>query len=161
VNASNKVRVGNEAVTVIEGQVAFTFTSDRNQKENFLPVDGAEVLRKIQAMEFTTWNYIGQDATRFRHYGPMAQDFHSAFGRDALGTIGTPTTVNSGDMAGVMMSAIKELSLRNSALEAQNAELRKQDARLEAQNTETRRQIQSLRAAWESLRNQMDAHPAP
>jgi hypothetical protein len=80
--------------------------------------DGAEVMRKIQAMEFTSWNYIGQDAAGSRHYGPMAQDFHAAFGLDALGTIGSPTTVNSGDMAGVMMSAIKELSLRNSALEA-------------------------------------------
>ena len=35
VNASNKVRLGNTAVTVIEGQVAFTSSSDKTKKENF------------------------------------------------------------------------------------------------------------------------------
>ena len=43
VNASNKVRVGNTSVTVIEGQVAFTASSDRTKKENFKPVDGEGV----------------------------------------------------------------------------------------------------------------------
>jgi hypothetical protein len=133
VNASNKVRIGNTSVTVIEGQVAYTFTSDRTKKENFLPVDGAEVLKKIQGMEFTTWNYIGHDSQKFRHYGPMAQDFYAAFGQDELGTIGSPITVNSGDMAGVMMSAIKELANEKAALEAANAEMRAKDAHLEQQ----------------------------
>jgi hypothetical protein len=32
VNASNKVRVGDTRVSVIEGQVAFTFPSDKTQK---------------------------------------------------------------------------------------------------------------------------------
>ncbi len=125
VDADNKVRIGNTAVTVIEGQVAFTFTSDRTKKENFVPVDGREVLEKIRGFELTSWNYTGQDAQQFRHYGVMAQDFHAAFGHDAVGTVGTPTTVNSGDMAGVMMSAIKELA-------TENAELKKRLERLEA-----------------------------
>ena len=46
VNASNKVRLGNASVTVIEGQVAFTFPSDKTKKENFQPVDGEAVLGK-------------------------------------------------------------------------------------------------------------------
>ena len=46
VDASNKIRLGNASVTVIEGQVAFTFTSDINGKENFRPVDGGEILKK-------------------------------------------------------------------------------------------------------------------
>jgi hypothetical protein len=49
VNASNKIRLGNTAVTVIEGQVAFTASSDKTKKENFQPVDGEEVLGKIRA----------------------------------------------------------------------------------------------------------------
>ena len=100
VDASNKVRIGDSSVTVIEGQVAYTFTSDRNKKENFQPVDGEEVLRKIRQFDLTSWNYIGQDAKTLRHYGPMAQDFYGAFGHDAIGTVGTPKTINSGDMAG-------------------------------------------------------------
>jgi trimeric autotransporter adhesin len=119
VNASNKIRLGNSSVTVIEGQVAYTFTSDRTQKENFLPVDGAEVLTKLRDIEFTSWNYIGQDEKTFRHYGVMAQDFHAAFGQDAVGSIGSPVTVNSGDMAGIMMCAIKELAVENASLKSQ------------------------------------------
>jgi hypothetical protein len=34
VNASNKIRIGNSSVTVIEGQVAYTFPSDGRFKTN-------------------------------------------------------------------------------------------------------------------------------
>jgi hypothetical protein len=75
VNASNKIRLGNAAVTVIEGQVPYTFTSDKHQKENFRPVDGEVVLSKIGGLSLTSWNYIGHDPDQFRHYGPVAQEF--------------------------------------------------------------------------------------
>ena len=99
VDASNKVRLGNIAVTVIEGQVAFTSVSDKNKKEKFKPVDGEDVLRKIRGFELTSWNFIGHDPKEFRHYGPMAQDFFAAFGHDGIGQIGSETTINSGDTA--------------------------------------------------------------
>jgi Chaperone of endosialidase len=101
VNASNKVRLGNTDVTVIEGQVAFSASSDKTQKENFKPVDGEEVLGKIRGFELSSWNFIGHDPKKFRHYGPMAQDFFLAFGHDGLGQIGSETTINSGDLAGI------------------------------------------------------------
>lgn len=129
VNASNKIRLGNTSVTVIEGAVAYTFTSDKNAKENFLPVDGREVLRKIRGFNMTSWNYKGQDPRFYRHYGPMAQEFYDAFGRDAIGTFGTPTTINTGDMAGITFAAIKELSIENEALKE---EIAKQKAELAA-----------------------------
>lgn len=126
VNASNKIRFGNNSVTIIEGPVAYTFTSDRNQKENFLPVNGRDVLRKIRGFNMTSWNYIGQDPKAFRHYGPMAQDFYAAFGRDAIGSSGSPTTINTGDMSGVMLTAIKELSTENEQIKIQNRLQQKQ-----------------------------------
>ena len=89
VNASNKIRLENAAVTVIEGQVAFTASSDKTKKENFQPVGGEEVLGKIRGFELTSWNFIGHDPKEFRHYGPMAQDFFAAFGNDGIGQIGT------------------------------------------------------------------------
>src|SRR5262249_1196260 len=98
VDANNKVRLGNTAVTVMEGQVAFTASSDRTKKENFKPVDGEAVLGKIRGFELTSWNFIGHDPKEFRHYGPMAQDFFAAFGHDSVGQIGTETTINSGDI---------------------------------------------------------------
>jgi hypothetical protein len=125
VDASNKIRLGNTAVTVIEGQVAYTFSSDKTKKENFQPVDGEDVLRKIGGLSLTSWNYIGHDPKEFRHYGPVAQEFFAAFGHDGLGTIGTPTTINSGDMAGILMIAIQALEKRT----AENAALK---ARIEA-----------------------------
>src|SRR5262245_35387149 len=100
VDASNKVRLGNTAVTIIEGQVAFSASSDKTKKENFKPVDGEVVLGKIRAFELSSWNFIGHDPKKFRHYGPMAQDFYAAFGHDGVGQIGSETTINSGDIAG-------------------------------------------------------------
>jgi hypothetical protein len=120
VDASNKIRLGNSDVTVIEGQVPYTFTSDRNQKERFQPVDGEDVLRKLSGLSLTSWNYIGNDPQHFRHYGPVAQEFFAAFGQDSVGTIGTPTTINSGDMEGILMIAVQALERRT----AENAELK-------------------------------------
>ncbi len=118
VDASNKVRIGSTDVTVIEGQVAFTFPSDKSQKENFQPVDGEDVLRKIRGFNLASWNYIGHDPKEFRHYGPVAQEFFAAFGHDGIGTAGSPTTINSGDVAGILMSAVQELSKQNLELKA-------------------------------------------
>lgn len=122
VDSSNKIRLGSTQVIVIEGQVPYTFTSDRKQKENFRPVNGEEVLRKLGGLNLTSWNYIGHDPHQFRHYGPVAQEFFAAFGDDGVGTIGTPTTINSGDLEGILMIAVQ-------TLEKQNAELK---ARIEA-----------------------------
>ena len=51
----------------------------------------------------------------------MAQDFYAAFGHDAVGTIGTETTIRNGDMAGILMSAVQALAAENTALKAQLA----------------------------------------
>ena len=122
--------------TVIEGQVGFTASSDRNKKENLQPVEGEEVLGKIRGLNLTSWNLIGQDPKRFRHYGPMAQDFFTAFGRDAIGTIGTETTITSTDMDGILMIAVQALENRSveqkKEMEAVKAENAKLKARLEA-----------------------------
>ena len=137
VDASNKIRLGNTDVSVIEGQVPYTFTSDKNQKENFQSVDGEAVLRKIGGLNVTSWNYIGHDPQQFRHYGPVAQEFFAAFGHDGFGTIGTETTINSGDMAGILMIAIQALEKRT----AENAELK---ARIEALERRTKNRSQRV-----------------
>jgi trimeric autotransporter adhesin len=123
VDASNKIRLGNTAVTVIEGQVAFTAASDKTKKENFQPVDGEEVLGKIRGFALSSWNFIGHDPTQFRHYGPMAQDFFAAFGHDGVGQIGSETTINAGDMAGILMSAVQALEQRTAELQQKEAQM--------------------------------------
>ncbi len=131
VDDSNKIRLGDANVTVIEGQVPFTYTSDRNQKQNFRTVDADEVLTKLRGLSVTSWNYKGQDAKQFRHYGPVAQDFFAAFGHDAVGTVGTPTTITSGDLDGILIVAVQALEKRTvqqmkeiDALRVENADLK-------------------------------------
>jgi Chaperone of endosialidase len=152
VNANNKVRLGNTAVTVIEGQVAFTASSDKTKKENSKPVDGEEVLKKIRSFELTSWNFIGHDPKEFRHYGPMAQDFFAAFGHDGVGQIGTETTINSGDMAGILMIAVQALEQRTAELKQPKAQLAALAARLD---TLELRQNQSIQVAREGSRSVM------
>jgi trimeric autotransporter adhesin len=123
VNASNKIRLGNTSVTVIEGQVGFTASSDKTKKENFQPVDGEEVLGKIRGFELSSWNFIGHDPKEFRHYGPMAQDFFAAFGQDGVGQIGTETTINSADLAGILMVAVQALEKRTAELKQKEAQI--------------------------------------
>ncbi len=131
VNLSNKIRLGNNQVTMIEGNVAFTASSDKTQKENFQPVDGEEVLGKIRGFELSSWNFIGHDPKKFRHYGPMAQDFYAAFGHDELGQIGSATTINSGDLAGILMIAVQALEKRTAELKQKEAQLAVLESKVE------------------------------
>jgi hypothetical protein len=93
--------------------------SDVNLKENFQPTDGEAMLEKIAAMPQYTWNYKGQDPKTLRHYGPMAQDFYKAFGKDDYGTIGCDTLINQQDFLGVNLVAIQALEKRTSTLQKQ------------------------------------------
>ena len=70
------------------------------------------------------------------------QDFYEAFGHDAIGTVGTPTTINSGDMAGIMIVAIK-------ALATENAQLRATVVKQEAVNAEQGKRLEALTARFE------------
>jgi Chaperone of endosialidase len=117
---------------VIAVPLTFTFPSDKTKKENFQPVDGEEVLGKIRTFELSSWNFIGHDPKEFRHYGPMAQDFFAAFGQDGVGQIGTETTINSGDLAGILMIAVKALEKRTAELKQKEAQIAALAARLEA-----------------------------
>jgi Chaperone of endosialidase len=142
VNASNKVRLGDALVTVIEGQVAFTFPSDKTKKENVQPVDGEEVLGKIRGLELSSWNFIGHDPKEFRHYGPMAQDFYAAFGHDGVGQIGSETTINSGDIAGILMIAVQALEKRTAERKQKEAQIAVLESRLEALELRNNHSIQ-------------------
>jgi hypothetical protein len=61
------------------GSGSWSSLSDRNVKANFATIDGEALLAKLAELPISTWNYKAQDAS-IRHMGPMAQDFHAAFG---------------------------------------------------------------------------------
>jgi hypothetical protein len=136
-------------VQLIQGNVNFTASSDKTKKENFKPVDGEEVLQKIHRFELTSWNFIGHDPKEFRHYGPMAQDFFAAFGHDSVGQIGTETTINSGDMAGILMIAVQ-------ALEKRTAELKETKAQLAVLKSEVE-ELKAKQAYFDTVTARLDA----
>ena len=99
--------------------------SDRNLKTEFAAIDPAEVLRKVVALPITSWRYR-KDEPVVRHIGPMAQDFHAAFGLWNSDTMIFPL-----DGSGVSMAAIQGLHARVVAAEAENEALRARLDRLE------------------------------
>ncbi len=105
------------------GDNSWSSISDSTKKEKKLLVNGEDVLNKIAKFKLYTWNYKGQDSKKFRHYGPMAQDFHNAFGKDAIGTIGNDTLINQQDFLGVSFIAIQALEKRTEIIHAQQKEI--------------------------------------
>ncbi len=80
--------------------------SDKNAKENVQPVDTEAALEEVLALPIHTWNYKTQDPA-VRHMGPMAQDFHAAFG---LGS--DERHIGSVDADGAALAAIQGLHRR-------------------------------------------------
>src|SRR6185295_5868729 len=124
------------------GANAWSTTSDIRLKENFETVNGEDFLKKIATMRLVSWNYKKQDPSKFRHYGPMAQEFHAAFGKDKYGTIGNDTTINQADFDGVNLIAIQALEKRTIVLNEENAKLKMQNAKLEGDMVELKTSLQ-------------------
>jgi hypothetical protein len=105
---------------MINGSNAWSTISDSTKKEKFKKADGEQVLNSISKMRLGSWNYKQQNAKTFRHYGPMAQEFYTAFGNDGIGKIGSDTLINSADIDGVMMIGLQALEKRSSVLAEKN-----------------------------------------
>jgi hypothetical protein len=100
-----------------------TGSSDRNIKENFKNVSHQDILDRVADIEILEWNYIS-DKDEIRHIGPMAQDFHAAFGMGI-----DNKHISMVDMDGIALASIKAL---NEKVEDKNAEI----TALKAQNEE-------------------------
>lgn len=99
--------------------------SDRNAKAEFRPIDVADILARVVALDITTWRYK-KDGPDVRHLGPMAQDFRAAFGLSNNDRMIFPL-----DAAGVSLAAIQGLHRRLVAAEAENEALRDRLDRLD------------------------------
>lgn len=104
---------------------------DSNKKEQVLPMDDEETLQKLATFNYSSWKYKDDPNIANRHYGIMAQDFYTAFGKDALGKIGCDTLVNPIDLLGVAYSAIKALEKRTTEIEVLKTENATLKARLD------------------------------
>ncbi len=128
----------------VDGDVkatAFNATSDRNLKENFAAVDRREVLDKLSALPIHRWNFRDDAATL--HLGPVAQDFHAAFG---LGV--DDKHIATVDADGVALAAIQGL---NEKVERRSQESRARIEQLETENVELQQRLAELEALVRSL----------
>jgi hypothetical protein len=106
VRLSEHINLSVQGDLEIKGSVtaaSFNTTSDRHAKERFTPVDPQAVLAKVAALPITQWNFKGQPGEA--HLGPMAQDFHAAFG---LGP--DERHIATVDADGVALAAIQGLN---------------------------------------------------
>jgi hypothetical protein len=131
------------------GSGVFNCTSDRNEKENFSPVDGEDVLSSIAGMPIQSWTYR-TDPAKIRHLGPTAQDFYSAFG---LGE--NDTSIGLLDIDGVNMLAIQALEKRTRELQALEGRV----AELEAERAADQQRLDTMEQRLAAL-ERGDALPA-
>jgi hypothetical protein len=122
---------GNGAYLTTGG--VWTNASDKNKKENFIPINAEELLKKIEELPITMWNYKGERKS-IKHIGPMAQDFNRIFdvGND-------DKSISTIDPAGVALAAIKALAKRTHDIEQMKTTISKlleDNARLKSVNDE-------------------------
>lgn len=102
-------------------------SSDRNKKEKIRRIDPQITLHQLDKMPIYQWQYKGTDRS---HIGPMAQDFHEAFG---LGD--DNTTIAAIDADGVALAAIKGqqqiIKEQHKRIVEQDAEINDLQVRLE------------------------------
>jgi hypothetical protein len=137
----------NIGVSLLPNDNSWNIISDSTKKERFLSADGEAMLKKLRDIRLGSWNYKTQHKLGLRHYGPMAQDFHAAYGRDTYGTIGSDTTINQADMEGVLMIMVKALEARTAQQALEIASLKTQNAGLAAQVAEA----EGIKEQWNIL----------
>jgi hypothetical protein len=122
-------------VVLTNGATSWSSLSDSNAKTAIHPVDYRGILNKLAALPVTAWSYK-HDPQR-RYIGPMAQDFHAAFG---LGS--DDKSISTLDTDGVTLAAIKGLI----------EEIDDQDRILSERDAQIGRLEESLRQVREQLR---------
>ncbi len=138
INASDKVRIGNTNVSVIEGQVAWSNPSDRRLKENILYTNrlGFDFINRLQTVSY---NYI-DDKNKTRYDGFIAQDVEEImkdFGVPFSGLKKSGTGMFSlaySDFVMPLVNAVKELKTQNEILLEALKSLKEEVASIKKEN---------------------------
>jgi hypothetical protein len=112
----------------------FVSASDRQVKSGFADLEARDVLERVAGLPIRTWHYTNDPTVR--HIGPVAQDFHAAFG------VGPDDKhIATVDADGVALAAIQGLNHKlEQALEQKQTEI-----------TELKRELGELRQLVLSL----------
>jgi hypothetical protein len=135
-------------VELAAGGSSWSAVSDRNRKENFVAVEGEDLLLRLRSVPVSTWNYLSQERS-IRHMGPMAQDLYAALG---LGE--SDRMINSIDIDGVNLAGVQALTARTDQLRAQVRSLTDENAAL-------RGQVQALEARLQRIEALLARPAAP
>ena len=131
-------------VGLAPGSGSWFSLSDRNAKTAAQPIDPRQVLKKVVALPLNTWQYKTQDS-KYRHIGPMAQDFYAAF---QLGE--SDKGIDTVDADGVALAAIQglhaELSEKNRRMAALAGEVTSLRSQMATQTTGKDAEIAALHA---------------
>jgi trimeric autotransporter adhesin len=130
VNASNKVRIGNSSVSVIEGQVAWSFPSDVRLKENIRDLDlGLDFVMQLRPVSFTMKQGNGRTDMGF-----LAQDVEALLG-DGYNVLGIggdkdrTLSLRGNDLIAPLVKAFQE---QQAQIESRDARIAGLEARLAA-----------------------------
>lgn len=100
--------------------------SSRSIKHGFTSVDANQILKKVEGLNISQWIYK-RDHSGAAHLGPMAEEFHAAFGLGADDKHLAPT-----DLAGVAVASVQALNQRVQEQDAEIRRLKQEAATLEA-----------------------------
>ena len=146
VDASNKVVIGNTAVTSIVGQVGFTTLSDRRLKKD---IENSKLgLAFIMLLNPVTYEYITEGQKGIRYTGLIAQEVDAA----AKGTFsgvdknGEYWGIRYAELTVPLISAVKEVNAENQSQTAEIEALKAQNEALQLQNEAQEIRIEKLEA---------------
>jgi trimeric autotransporter adhesin len=132
-------------------QGAWASLSDSNAKTKITAVDPRRILAKVASMRVTEWEYKAVPDRRY--IGPMAQDFHTAFG---LGS--DDKSISTLDSDGVMYAAIQGLVEELKDRDAKIGELEAKSAEIDALKAKSA-EIDQLKIELRAIREQMSQLP--
>jgi hypothetical protein len=152
-------------VSLGSGEGTWNSVSSRTMKTDIDPVDPGTVLQEVEDLDVATWEYDSDSEAT--HMGPMAEDFHDAFG---LGP--DDKHISNVDADGVALAAIQGLAERvdtqsetideqaETIEDQQDALAERADriADLEAENEALRERLDDLEAAVSDLQAKVETH---
>lgn len=128
---------------------AWAAISDRNAKENFAPIDTTEILDQVAQLPLTAWTYKADPEHR-RYIGPVAQDFHAAFG------LGNDTTISTLDADGVALASIQALAEEDRRQRTEDRGRQDQINALKSENAELMKRLDRLERELQGIRQERD-----
>lgn len=133
-------------VSVPPGGSAWVALSDSTAKHDVRPVNGMDVLQKLEQLNINRWKYKAQGEDAADHIGPMAQDFYRLF------QVGEDNKhISTLDPDGVALAAAKQLYALNQQQQAEIDALKAQLAGQSNEMTDLKAQMSQLQSAVQAL----------